>query len=85
VTLASSSVAQFGDDPGSGDTITANAGGGVVVGDLSFASFLPNVGNTITGNVHTRGMRDVLCLPKFSVARGALTNIGGGTTNCVEF
>lgn len=86
VTLESSSVAQFGDDPGSGDAITANAGGGVVVGDLSFASFLPNVGNNITGNLlSAKRTKDVLCLPKFSVARGALTNIGGGTTNCVEY
>jgi len=49
------------------------------VRDLSFAFF--SSGNSITGNL---GGTDVLCSPQFSATRGALTNIGGGTTNCVE-
>jgi hypothetical protein len=60
-------------------TVTANAGVGVAVRDLSFAFF--SSGNSVTGNL---GGTDVLCSPQFSATRGALTNIGGGTTNCVE-
>lgn len=85
VKLSSSSVAQFGSvEGGSGDTITGNADAGVDVGDLSFASFLPNVGNNITGNLLANSTKDVFCRPQFSATRGALTNIGGGTTNCLE-
>jgi len=58
-------------------TVTGNGGAGVSVADLSFALFGPS---TITGNAGG----DVLCTPQFSATRGALTNIGGGTTNCVE-
>jgi hypothetical protein len=61
------------------NTITNNGGAGVSVGDLSFAFFDAN-GN-VTGNV---GGTDVVCNPQFSATRGALTNLGGGTTNCVE-
>jgi hypothetical protein len=64
------------DGPGS---ITANAGVGVGVRDLSFALFTG--GTTITGNL---AGTDVLCSPQFPATRGALTNIGGGITNCVE-
>ncbi len=85
VQLSSSSVARFGSvEGGSGDTITGNAEAGVDVGDLSFASFLPNVGNNVTGNLLANGTKDVFCRPQFSATRGALTNISGGTTNCVE-
>ena len=59
-------------------TITGNGGSGVTVGDLSFALFGPS---TITGNL---GGTDVLCSPQFPATRGALSNIGGGATNCVE-
>lgn len=61
-------------------TVTANAGVGVAVNDLSFA-FFDAGGNTVTGNL---GGTDVLCNPQFSATRGALANIGGGTTNCAE-
>ena len=64
------------DGPG---TIAANGGAGVVVSDLSFALF--SGGTTITGNL---AGTDVLCSPQFPATRGALVNIGGGITNCVE-
>jgi hypothetical protein len=59
--------------------ITANSGVGVAVSDLSFALFTG--GTTVTGNASGT---DVLCLPQFPATRGALANIGGGITNCVE-
>jgi len=62
-----------------GNIITGNGGNGVSLGDLAFASFDP--GNSVTGNT---GGPDVLCTPQFSATRGALANIAGGTTNCVE-
>ncbi len=61
------------------NVITGNGGDGVNVGDLSFAFFEP--GNNITGN---SSGTDVACNPQFSATRGALTDIGGGTTNCTE-
>ena len=63
-----------------GNDITGNLLSGVNVNDLSFAQFqLPD--NKVVGNT---GQPDVVCNPQFSGTRGALTNIGGGTTNCVE-
>jgi hypothetical protein len=62
-----------------GTIITNNGGFGVRLGDLSFASFAQ--GNSVTGN---HAGTDVVCQPQFSATRGALTNINGGTTNCVE-
>lgn len=59
--------------------VSANGGAGVVVADLSFALFTG--GTTITGNL---AGTDVLCSPQFPATRGALTNIGGGITKCVE-
>ncbi len=59
-------------------TVTGNGGTGVFVRDLSFALFGPS---TITGNLSGT---DVTCSPQFPATRGALTNIGGGMTNCVE-
>jgi hypothetical protein len=64
------------DGPGA---VTANSGAGVVVADLSFVLFTG--GTTITGNL---AGTDVLCSPQFPATRGALANIGGGITNCVE-
>jgi hypothetical protein len=64
------------DGPG---TVSANSGVGVGVSDLSFALFTG--GTTITGNL---AGTDVLCSPQFPATRGALANIGGGITNCVE-
>jgi hypothetical protein len=61
------------------NVITGNAGDGVNLGDLSFGSFEP--GGQVTGNLS--GV-DVACNPQFSATRGALTNIGGGITNCTE-
>ncbi len=76
VQLKRASEAQFNGP----NSVTANSGLGVIVNDLSFA-FFDTFGNNITGNL---GGTDVLCTPQFSATRGALTSIGGGTTNCVE-
>jgi hypothetical protein len=72
-TVSEGSAARFG-----GTTISANAGPGVQIQDLSMATFS---GATVTGN---GGGTDVVCIPQFSATRGALSDIGGGTTNCVE-
>ncbi len=67
-----------------GNTITGNGRFGILVQDLSFAQFTdltPNVPNVVNGN---SSGTDVKCLPQFPATRGALTNIGGGKTNCVE-
>lgn len=61
-----------------GNTITGNARAGVRIGDSSMAVFF---GDDVTGNL---GGTDVLCAPQFSATRGALININGGSTNCVE-
>jgi hypothetical protein len=61
--------------------ITNNGNSGVHVGDLSFASFPGDGSAVVTGNLS--GI-DVLCSGQFPATRGALTNLGGGTTNCVE-
>jgi len=57
---------------------TGNAGFGVRVGDLSFALFSES---NVTGNL---GGTDVACRPQYPATRGALTDIGGGLTDCVE-
>jgi hypothetical protein len=72
-------VGGFGDVIG--NSITANQGVGILVKDLSFASFLSGVPNVVKNNL---GGTDVLCSPQFPATRGALTDTGGGTTNCVE-
>jgi hypothetical protein len=77
VDLQHSSEARFDGDL-SPTTVTANTGVGVAVSDLSFALFSSA---SVTGNL---AGTDVLCSPQFSASRGALTNIGGGVTNCVE-
>jgi hypothetical protein len=59
--------------------ITASGFQDVSVNDLSFAVFDP--GNVIIGSLQPP---DVVCNPQFSATRGATTNLGGGTTNCVE-
>ncbi len=84
VHLAESSVARFGFFGSAVDTITGNAGSGVGVGDLSFAFFPGGGAVVITGNNMAGGTFDVSCNPQFSATRGALTNLGGGTTNCSE-
>ena len=58
--------------------VTGNTGGGVQLNEESSAYFAPG---TVTGN--TGGM-DVYCGSSYATARFATTNIGGGTTNCVE-
>ena len=65
-----------------GTLITRNGGNGVMINDLSFASF-EGPGNNISGNTT---QPDVVCNPQFSAERRALptSNIGGGTTNCTE-
>jgi Right handed beta helix region len=64
-----------------GSSITNNVGAGVLVKDLSFANFPDGTGNVVKNN---SGGTDVLCSVQFPATRGALTNIGGGVTNCVE-
>jgi hypothetical protein len=63
-----------------GATITGNTTNGVVVANLSFATF--TAGNTITSN----GSPDIDCASTTAVTIGATssTNTGGGTTDCVE-
>ncbi|HYL16118.1 MAG TPA: right-handed parallel beta-helix repeat-containing protein [Terriglobales bacterium] len=63
-----------------GNVITGNAGNGVTISDLSFANF-DSPGNNISGNAT---QPDVACNPQTSAARGALANIGTGTTNCAQ-
>jgi hypothetical protein len=60
------------------NVVTGNGYDGVLVRDLSYAEF--RGANTITGNL----ILDVECQSQFPVSRGALTNIGGGTTDCTE-
>ena len=62
-----------------GNGITNNGSAGVYVGNLSFAEF--DVNSNVTGNA---GGTDVVCGVQYSATQGALANIGGGTTNCVE-
>jgi hypothetical protein len=64
------------------NTITGNRAFGVYLFDLSFANF--DAGNNITGNNTGGKALDVGCFSQYTATRGALTNIGGGTTNCVE-
>jgi hypothetical protein len=64
-----------------GSSITANQGVGILVKDISFVTFPAGVPNVVKDNL---GAKDVFCSPKFPATRGALTDIGGGTTNCVE-
>ncbi len=78
VRVQQSSQARFDSFAGP-NSITNNGGAGVNLGDLSFAFF--DVSGVVTGNA---GGTDVVCNPQFSATRGALTNLGGGTTNCVE-
>jgi hypothetical protein len=60
--------------------VTGNTGGGVLLTEESSAYF-PTPTGTVTGNT---GGTDVFCGSSYTTARGATTNIGGGTTNCVE-
>ncbi|MBZ5683766.1 MAG: right-handed parallel beta-helix repeat-containing protein [Acidobacteriia bacterium] len=78
IRLQQSSQARFDSFAGV-NVITSNGGAGVSVGDLSFAFF--DADSNVTSNV---GGTDVVCVPQFSATRGALTNLSGGTTNCVE-
>lgn len=71
--IQESSAARF-----TSSTIANNVGPGVLVADLSMATFNSA---TVTGN---GGGTDVVCSPQFSATRGVFTDIGGGTTNCVE-
>jgi len=60
--------------------VTGNTGGGVLLTEESSAYF-PQPTGTVTGNT---GGLDVYCGSSYTTARFATTNIGGGTTNCVE-
>jgi hypothetical protein len=59
-------------------SVTGSGGDGVLVQDLSFARFSAS---NVTGNLSGT---DVNCQPQFPATRGALTDIGGGKTNCTE-
>jgi parallel beta helix pectate lyase-like protein len=72
-------VGQSAADIEADNVITGNGHSGVFVRDVSFAEF--RGASTVTGN--GSGL-DVACLPQFPSTRGALTNIRGGNTNCVE-
>lgn len=82
VAIDSSSEARS-DTQVTGNTITGNGLAGVRIGDLSFVHFFGS-DNITRNNASNPGGLDVVCLPQFSATRGALTSIGGGTTNCVE-
>jgi len=82
VAIAFSSEARF-DTNTTGNVITGNGNNGVALSELSFVLFAG--ADQITGNnLFNPGGVDVFCGPQFSATRGALTNIGGGTTNCTE-
>ena len=63
------------------NSISNNGNSGVHVDDQSFAFFPGDGSVVVTGNV---GGIDVVCSGQFPATRGALTNLGGGTTNCIE-
>jgi len=63
----------------SGYAVIGNTGGGILLTEESSAYFA-TVG-TVTGNT---GGTDVLCGSSYTTAKFSTTNIGGGTTNCVE-
>jgi hypothetical protein len=62
--------------------ISGNGGNGVEIHDLSFVIFTNPSPVTIKGNNTTTP--DVNCFQLPFSARGATTNISGGTTNCTE-
>jgi hypothetical protein len=62
-----------------GFAITGNTGGGILLTEESSAYFA-SVG-TVTGNT---GGTDVTCGSSYTTAKFATSNIGGGSTNCVE-
>jgi hypothetical protein len=62
-----------------GNTITSNIGSGVLVGDLSSATFQGNASN-ISGN----GQPDIRCGAPTSVTRGAIAAVGAAHTNCTN-
>ena len=75
VTVLSRSAVDFE----SADVVTNNGASGIFLRDLSYVEFRGT--STITGNFS--GL-DVACFPQFPATRGALTNTGGGITNCTE-
>jgi hypothetical protein len=62
-----------------GSTITRNTGPGVLVGDLSSATFQGTASN-ITGN----GQPDISCVGPTSVTRRAVATVGAAHTNCTN-
>jgi hypothetical protein len=62
-----------------GNAITGNTGSGVLVGDLSSATFQGNASN-ISGN----GQPDISCLGPTSVTRRAVATVGATHTNCTN-
>jgi hypothetical protein len=62
-----------------GNTITSNIGSGVLVGDLSSATFR-GAQSHISGN----GQPDISCVGSTSVTRGAVATVGMTHTNCTN-
>jgi hypothetical protein len=62
-----------------GNTVTGNTGSGVLVGDLSSATFQGTLSN-ISGN----GQPDISCVGSTSVTRGAIATVGVAHTNCTN-
>jgi hypothetical protein len=59
--------------------VTGNTGGGVLLSEESSAFFGSPA--SVTGNT---GGLDVACGASATTAKFATTNIGGGSTNCLE-
>ena len=76
IILRRNSTARFSGSP----VITGNTGGGVLLSEESSALFAGSPAN-VTGNT---GGLDVACAASSTTAKFATTNIGGGSTNCVE-
>ena len=59
-------------------SVSGNGSAGVRVHDLATVSFN---GAVVTGD---GGGTDVICNPHYPATRGSTTDIGGGSTNCIE-
>jgi hypothetical protein len=75
IILRRNSTARFSGGP----AVTGNTGGGVLLSEESSAYFASPA--SVTGNT---GGLDVACGASATTAKFATTNIGGGSTNCLE-
>jgi hypothetical protein len=62
-----------------GNTITRNTGSGVLVGDLSSATFLGTL-----SDISVNGQPDISCFGSTSVTRRAVATVGATRTNCIN-